>query len=108
MARRRAWSALKPGTLRTTRNAVETLKRQMGGRCERCGSREKLQFHHPYGRDWDPTKVNRWVRIARYRREANNGLLTLLCKPCNASPVTHPEGCQCRGCELMAAGEDQF
>lgn len=59
------------------------LKKKLGGKCAWCSARAKLQFDHKYGRDWDPSKVNRWTRIARYWREAEEGLIQMLCQTCN-------------------------
>lgn len=58
----------------------------MGGKCsnEDCGSVFEFEFHHKFGKDWEPSKTSRWVRLARYRREWKAGLVELLCKTCNA------------------------
>lgn len=55
----------------------------LGGRCERCGQDYDLQFHHVHGRTWVARKTARWVRIARYIREAARGEIELLCADCN-------------------------
>ena len=55
----------------------------MGGRCKLCGSRYKLEFHHSSARKWVASNHNRWVRLAKYRRDYIAGILVLLCKRCN-------------------------
>ncbi len=58
---------------------------ELGGRCANCGVEDGLEFDHPNGRSWEPRAMSRWARIIRYRREAREGKLRLLCKPCNGS-----------------------
>lgn len=57
-------------------------------RCQKCGKRPRLrnlQIHHVDGRDWEPRKLNRWARVARYEREHRAGVrLQALCIQCNA------------------------
>lgn len=69
----------------------QSLIEQMGGCCTYCKSTEKIQFHHPFGRLWQPNKAARWVRIARYRREWQSGLCVLACKKCNLA-IGKPSG----------------
>lgn len=69
---------------RSARNSRKTLIRLMGGRCAKCGSAKRLEFHHLSPRTWIANKCNRWVRIARYRRDWLAGSLELLCRKCNA------------------------
>lgn len=57
---------------------------ELGGRCAWCGRRSRLEFDHLEPRDWQPEKTARWVRLARYRREAAAGKVQLLCRSCNA------------------------
>lgn len=59
------------------------LMQKLGGKCDKCGSTKKLEFDHPNGRDWQPRKKNRWMRMIIYEREAAEGLLRILCKSCN-------------------------
>lgn len=66
----------------STRRAA--LVKVLGGACSACGSRSKLEFHHPAGRDWEPRKTSRWARIKRYEQEAASGLLAIKCRHCNA------------------------
>jgi len=63
----------------------------MGGKCSLCPRRSKLEFDHPHGRDWSPSRTSRWVRLARYKREWSAGLIRLLCRSCNASKKNHPK-----------------
>lgn len=55
----------------------------LGGVCVKCGSKERLEIHHPFGRKWEPSKKGRATRIAIYWREAEAGLVQLLCSSCN-------------------------
>jgi hypothetical protein len=57
---------------------------ELGGQCVVCTTKKKLEFHHKEPRDWDPGKTSRWVRLARYRREAEQGKVELRCRHCNA------------------------
>ncbi len=56
----------------------------MGGECEECGKKRRLEFHHPNGRDWECRKLPRWQRIKMYERDFAAGQLELLCRTCNA------------------------
>lgn len=68
-------------------NLVKTL----GGCCAECGSTDHLEIDHPYGRDWVPRRLTHYARIRRYIREAQEGLVRLLCKDCNLSPECRPK-----------------
>ena len=59
------------------------LVEELGGKCNRCQATEGLEFHHKVIRTWVARKTSRWVRLARYRREAAEGKIELLCGPCN-------------------------
>lgn len=65
------------------------INEMLGGVCDLCGAEENLEVDHPYGRDWQPRKVNRLDRLRRYLREARKGLIRLLCRSCNAT-----DGCK--------------
>lgn len=65
------------------------LREELGGVCKKCGSRNRLEFHHPHGRAWKPREVNRWTRIARYWRDYFAGNLELRCHSCHMED--HPE-----------------
>jgi hypothetical protein len=69
-----------------TRKMTE-LKNDMGGKCHRCGEADldKLEFHHPLGRSYEPSSMSRWMRAVQYRRDWNTGLLVLACVKCNRS-----------------------
>jgi len=71
--RQREWSA----------RARVALIAQLGGKCTDCGVTEQLEFHHKFRRDWVAAKTELSHRISIYRREAANGLIELLCAPCN-------------------------
>ena len=60
----------------------------MGGKCElshtgQCSG--ALEFHHPLGRDYEPSDFSRWQRVIKYRRDWNTGLLALRCVHHNRS-----------------------
>lgn len=67
------------------------LESLLGARCAYCGlTRDdgvNLQFHHPFGRDWQdskghavtPRQLSWSQRLIRYAREIGGGLLTLAC-----------------------------
>ena len=63
------------------------LIRQLGGKCVDCGTKgtekNKLELDHIHGRDWEPRKKSRWMRLVIYRREAKEGLLAVRCARCN-------------------------
>lgn len=59
-----------------------------GNRCSQCGASNgeaHLEVNHIYGRDWKPNNICRYRRFLRYRREAQQGLINLLCPECNGS-----------------------
>ena len=70
----------------------EELIKTLGGKCAKCGTRSHLEFDHPNGRDWEPSKHSRWQRIINYRREAELGQIRLLCLSCNANSGKGPGG----------------
>lgn len=58
-----------------------------GRACAECGAtadETHLEINHIYGRDWKIRDLNRYQRYLRYRREARQGGINLLCKECNA------------------------
>ena len=58
---------------------------KMGGKCVCCGTRLKLEFHHKNNqRLWVARKTSRWVRMSRYEKEYEEGILELRCRHCNA------------------------
>ena len=75
MARRqREWAA----------RARLQLVNQLGGMCVDCGSQSDLVVDHIYARTWSLRSVEQSRRVARYRREAVLGLLTVRCLVCNS------------------------
>ena len=60
---------------------------KLGGKCAECGTKgskkNKLELDHIHGRDWQPKKKSRWMRLVIYRREAAEGKLQVLCSKCN-------------------------
>ena len=60
----------------------------LGAWCRKCGStgaegEPPLTIEHLYGREWIHRQVDHSWRISIYRREAAEGLLTVLCASCN-------------------------
>jgi len=56
---------------------------ELGGVCVQCGTAEDIQFDHKKGRDWKMEATSQWVRLARIKREMQEGKIQLLCGPCN-------------------------
>jgi|SRR6185369_292496 len=57
-----------------------------GRKCDKCGvsaDDAHLEINHIYGRDWDIRTLNRYRRYLKYRQEAKQGKINLLCKDCN-------------------------
>lgn len=65
--------------------ARAALIEQLGGACWACGALHSLEIDHIHGRNWTPSKKGLTWRISIYRREAREGLIRLLCQPCNGS-----------------------
>lgn len=60
---------------------------QLGPECAECGCdlREcAWEVNHIYRREWRIRTLNRYRRHLRYQREAAQGLINLLCQPCNS------------------------
>lgn len=57
---------------------------QLGGKCQKCGSVEELEFDHIHGEKPWVAKDKEWShRISIYRKEIKEGKLQLLCSMCN-------------------------
>ena len=67
----------------TTYEQRMKLKKAMGGRCERCGETEKLEFHDKLGRGSKHHALGSAARIRWYREEWNKGNIELLCEMCH-------------------------
>lgn len=80
-----SWRESRRRTLAWVRRARRDLVALLGGKCAECGTTRRLEFDHPHGRDYDPARLSRWSRIARYRRDAAAGNLRVLCRSHNAS-----------------------
>lgn len=61
----------------------EKLMEEMGGKCVGCGRMNLLEFDHIFGITWVAASVSSHQRLIRYRKEWEDGLLQLLCGPCN-------------------------
>jgi len=72
------------------RRAKDQLIVDLGGACVLCGSDVELHIDHPFGRDWQPRKLEFSHRISRYRQEYKMGLVCLLCAECNEDPENKP------------------
>lgn len=62
------------------------LIQRLGGKCSVCPCADfsKLEFDHPNGRPYDVAKLSRLSRLRRYRKEADEGKVRVLCRSCNA------------------------
>ena len=76
------WRETQRKSLRAYQRKWDLIQR-LGGKCVTCGSRKRLEVDHINGRDWDITKKNAWIRVARYEKEEKEGKLQVLCKHCN-------------------------
>ena len=80
----------KPSPERTTHIEEQARRARLisllGGCCADgfCFETERLEFDHPEGRDWEPRRLSRLQRIARYESDAVAGRLRLLCRAHNA------------------------
>lgn len=77
------WQETKPRTLAWVKRERRRLVKLLGGKCERCGLRRKLEFHHTRPRYWIASQLNRWQRLAEYKRDIARGHIELLCTWCN-------------------------
>jgi hypothetical protein len=55
----------------------------LGGECAECGALAPLEIDHPWGRDWKPSRLSLYKRHLRYKKEALEGRVRLLCRECN-------------------------
>jgi hypothetical protein len=56
----------------------------MGLFCTMCGAVDvPLQFDHPNGRNWEPNRLNCYVRAKRYLQDWSTGNLRVVCVLCN-------------------------
>lgn len=86
--RNRAWRAANRKHVyaqrkRLSREIRQQLIEQLGGCCVECGSDRRLEFDHIFGTTWDHSKMSGYDRVRRYKAEADEGLIQLLCKRCN-------------------------
>ncbi len=59
--------------------------KELGGVCVKCGSRERLEVNHKWGKSYQLRKLSQWQRVIIYKREMKWGLLDVLCHSCNLS-----------------------
>ena len=69
----------------------------LGAWCRECNStgaegEPPLTIHHINGSPWEHARVETSWRISIYRREAKEGLLTVLCMACNSRDGKHHKG----------------
>lgn len=62
----------------------------LGDECAVCGARERLEVDHPAGISWNRSRVDALGRAWLYVWEADQGLVRVLCRQCNAQ-LGHPE-----------------
>jgi hypothetical protein len=58
---------------------------KLGSKCDLCPETDeaKLEFDHINGRNYNPNTLSYRARMNRYEREAELGLIRLLCGDCN-------------------------
>lgn len=56
---------------------------RLGGVCVECGSKVDLEIDHPAGISYDASALESSQRVSRYRQEAKQGIVRLLCAACN-------------------------
>lgn len=77
-------------TERSKRIAQEkrvALKAKLGAKCALCGKTEpevKLEFDHIQKRTWNMRAYNQAQRMRIMEKEAEQGLIQLACRSCNA------------------------
>lgn len=72
-----------------------------GPKCPECGCEllpSNAEVNHIYGREWKIRDLSSYNRHLRYWKEAQRGLINLLCKSCNGEyrpkrEAKRPEGC---------------
>lgn len=68
----------------------ERLLDWLGRTCAICGATERLEFDHRFGRSYSLQAVDAYARYTRiYVWEADQGLLRILCRRCNARDGGH-------------------
>lgn len=93
--RSKSWQDDRERVIESTRAKRAELIEQLGGKCVKCGATDDLHFHHTSPRTWIASKLNRWARLAAYKRDIEAGVIELLCGPCNrreGQPASEPEG----------------
>jgi len=76
---------------RTVYEMRMALKRAMGGRCERCGSTDKLEFHDRLERGAEHHGLGSAGRYRWYKAEWTRGNIELICERCHR---THSLACR--------------
>lgn len=88
---------------RRSKEIRAALVEKLGGCCVECGSDRRLEFDHIYGTTVQLDRLSGYDRILLYRKEAEQGLLQLLCKKCNQKrgrPELVPEAAEPAGEQL--------
>lgn len=88
--------------VRETRARMRSaLIRDMGGKCALCSETVNLTFDHfPDPTSWDISRMAGPARIRRYREDWEQGMLRLLCFPCNRQRGRVARGDQDDGAEM--------
>ena len=70
---------------------------QLGGKCALCLEADpaKLQFDHIHGAHYVHNRLSSSARMKRYEREAELGLIRLLCGPCNLAERRRDDNGRC-------------
>ena len=77
------WAKRKETEYRKACDLRDLMRRELGGKCKKCGFEFDLSFHHPNGRDWEPRKMNLLQRMRWYYKDFLAGLIELWCVDCN-------------------------
>lgn len=66
------------------RRAYDQLIQDLGGKCAKCGTTEKLTIDHIDGCEFNHSDVEWSARVSIYRREAKENKLQVLCEKHNS------------------------
>lgn len=83
------------GNRRRYAAGMAEIRKKLGDACALCGRTDVLHIDHVNGRPYVARRLSSNCRLKRYRQEATEGKLRLLCESCNCSSKNHPPGCTC-------------